>query len=94
MATCTIKGKEYQLGDIAGTKENFAIAGALLSLVTGGDGDYGYIMPESRRVLEEALIAGNGDEVAKRALADLQVKVSRESEFMKALGALAKSFVE
>lgn len=90
---CEIKGKSYKLGDIAGSKENFAVAGALLALATGGEGDYGYIVPEGRRVLEEALISGNGEKVAQRAMADLVVKVNKGSDFMKALGALANSFV-
>lgn len=93
MAVCTIKGKEYKLGDIAGTKENFAIAGALLGLLTGNDGDFNYIVPEGRRVLEEAIIAGSGAKEAKRAMDDLTVKITKESDFMNALSALATSFV-
>lgn len=89
----TIKGNEYKLGDVAGNEENFEVIGTLMAMGHGVDANLATLLPGARRVLEESITNGSGAEAAAQAMADLPLKLNRDSEFWKACSALVTEIV-
>jgi len=84
MQNIKIAGTEYALGNILFTDENIDLFDALVS-----DGETGAAtMKGMRRVLEESLIDGNGEEKAAEAMKSLKFSFGKDSDLIKALTTL------
>jgi len=88
MATVKIKGVSYALGDVAFTDENIDLFDSLMS---AGDGEVPDGMFKGmRRLLEESLVDGNGEEKAAEAMRNLRFNFSKGSDLKNALDALGQ----
>lgn len=87
MPQITIAGKKYELGDVPFTDENLDVFDAMLD-----DGQSGkrVTMKDLRRILNESLVSGNGEEKASEAMAGLRFNFSKDSDLLKALTALGE----
>lgn len=92
MATITIKGNSYRLGDLPGSVENFEVAGMLMDM--GEKTEFSRMLPGARRMLIQSIEAAEGPEKAAVADADLKLSVNKDGEFMTACRALIKTILE
>lgn len=84
----TIKGIDYELGELSASDENVELLEALIN-----DKSDSVPLAGFKRALREAITNGAGEKKAKEAMAALSLSLNKDSDMMRAVKALSESLV-